>query len=65
MNKKTLEKGYERLTACDGQGQCALCAARGKWNRTWMCFLYKIDDKDGVYCENCVKELKGDVHNEA
>lgn len=41
----------------NGQGQCALCAKRGKWNRQWMIFLYVIEGKEGVYCEKCVKEL--------
>lgn len=42
----------------NGQGQCALCKKRGKWNVQWMCFLYKIEGKDGVYCKNCLAELK-------
>lgn len=41
-----------------GQGQCALCAKRGKWNRQWMTFLYEVEGKDGVYCEKCVKAMK-------
>ena len=40
-----------------GQGQCALCKKRGKWNVTWMCFLYEVEGKDGVYCKNCADEL--------
>ena len=42
----------------NGQGQCTLCAERGRWNRQWMCFLYKIEGKEGVYCDKCVKALK-------
>ena len=42
----------------NGQGQCTLCKKRGKWNVQWMCFLYKIDGKEGVYCKDCVNELK-------
>lgn len=42
----------------NGQGQCALCKKRGKWNVQWMCFLYKIEGKDGVYCKHCADELK-------
>lgn len=42
----------------NGQGQCALCKKRGKWNVQWMCFLYEIEGKDGVYCKNCVDELR-------
>lgn len=42
----------------NGQGQCALCKKRGKWNVQWMCFLYEVEGKDGVYCKHCVDELK-------
>lgn len=42
----------------NGQGQCALCKKRGKWNVQWMCFLYKIEGKEGVYCKHCADELK-------
>ncbi len=42
----------------EGQGQCALCMKRGKWNRQWMCFLYEIEGKDGVYCKHCADELR-------
>ncbi len=41
----------------EGQGSCALCLKRGRWNRSWMCFLYKVEGKDGVYCINCVNEM--------
>ena len=49
--KITKAQGY-------GQGQCTLCAERGRWNRQWMCFLYEIEGKEGVYCKNCVDALK-------
>lgn len=42
----------------NGQGQCALCKKRGKWNVQWMCFLYEVEGKEGVYCKNCADELK-------
>ena len=42
----------------NGQGQCALCKKRGKWNVQWMCFLYEIEGKEGVYCKNCADEIK-------
>ena len=42
----------------NGQGQCVLCKKRGKWNVQWMCFLYKVEGQDGVYCKNCADELK-------
>ena len=50
-----------KITHCtgEGQGSCKRCEAKGKWNRTWMCFLYKIEGFDGCYCEDCLKELFG------
>lgn len=42
----------------EGQGQCILCMSRGKWNVHWMVFLYRIEGKEGLYCSNCVNELK-------
>ena len=42
----------------EGQGQCTLCKKRGKWNVKWMCFLYRIEGKEGVYCIDCVNEIK-------
>lgn len=42
----------------EGQGQCALCKKRGKWNIQWMDFLYKVEGKEGVYCKNCVDEFR-------
>ena len=44
----------------NGQGQCTLCKKRGIWNVQWMCFLYKVDGKEGVYCKNCMDELKAE-----
>ena len=41
----------------NGQGRCALCEKRGKWNLQWMAFLFKVEGKDGVYCQNCADEL--------
>lgn len=41
----------------NGQGQCALCKKRGKWNLQWMDFLFRVEGKDGVYCQNCADEL--------
>ena len=42
----------------NGQGQCALCKKRGKWNVQLMCFLYKVEGRDGVYCKKCAEEMK-------
>ena len=41
----------------DGQGSCTSCDNKGIWNRSWMCFLYKIEGIDGLYCEKCLKEF--------
>ena len=40
-----------------GQGSCKRCADNGKWNRTWMVFLYKVDGLEGCYCYDCIKEM--------
>lgn len=49
-----------KVTKCtgEGQGSCTRCNDNGKWNRIWMCFLYKIEGLDGCYCSDCVKELQ-------
>jgi len=36
----------------------------GKWNRSWMCFLYKIEGYEGCYCSECVKKIMEDNQNE-
>lgn len=41
----------------EGQGSCKRCSDNGKWNRMWMCFLYKIEGYEGCYCRDCVKEI--------
>ena len=49
-----------KITQCpgEGQGSCKRCSDNGKWNRNWMCFLYKIEGREGCYCEDCIKKLK-------
>lgn len=42
----------------EGQGSCKRCSDNGKWNSTWMCFLYKIEGLPGCYCGDCAKEFK-------
>lgn len=42
----------------EGHGQCTSCKKQGKWNIQWMCFLYEVEGKDGVYCRNCVEGLR-------
>lgn len=45
-----------KITKCtgEGQGSCCRCNERGIWNRTWMCFLNRIE---GCYCNDCTKEI--------
>lgn len=49
-----------RVIQCQGerQGYCKRCYDNGKWNRHWMCFLYKVEGFDGCYCRDCVKEMQ-------
>lgn len=50
-----------KVTKCtgEGQGSCKRCSDKGKWNRIWCCFLYKIEGLEGCYCSDCVKEIIG------
>ena len=52
-----------KITQCkgEGQGSCKRCSDNGKWNRNWMCFLYKIEGLDGCYCSECVKKIMEDT----
>ena len=52
-----------KITKCtgEGQGSCKRCSDRGKWNRMWCCFLYKIEGYEGCYCSDCVKEIMEEV----
>lgn len=49
-----------KITPCEGEGagSCKMCTDNGKWNRNWMCFLYRIEGRDGCYCSDCVKKIK-------
>lgn len=49
-----------KITQCkeEGQGSCKRCSDRGKWNRAWMSFLYRIEGYEGCYCRDCVREIK-------
>ncbi|ADL36051.1 hypothetical protein bpr_II112 (plasmid) [Butyrivibrio proteoclasticus B316] len=40
-----------------GQGSCKRCSDMGKWNVSWMSFLYKVDGCEGCYCLSCAKEM--------
>lgn len=46
----------------NGQGQCAGCKKKGKWNVQWMTFLYKVEGKEGVYCKECIDLMKWEEH---
>lgn len=49
-----------KITQCpgEGQGSCKRCSDNGKWNRNWMCFLYKVEGREGCYCGDCIKEIQ-------
>lgn len=51
-----------KVTKCtgEGQGSCKRCSDKGKWNRMWCCFLYKIEGYEGCYCADCIKEIAKD-----
>lgn len=55
QNKKNL-----KIVRCkgDGQGSCKMCNDNGKWNRNWMCLLYKVEGYEGCYCSYCVEKIK-------
>lgn len=42
----------------EGQGSCKRCEDNGIWNRSWMCFLYKVDGYPGCYCRKCATLLE-------
>lgn len=48
----------------EGQGSCKRCNDHGLWNKTWMCFLYKIEGYEGCYCPDCIKKIKDGEQNE-
>lgn len=54
-----------KITKCtgEGQGSCKRCSDKGKWNRVWVCFLYKIEGYEGCYCSDCVKEIQKQEEN--
>lgn len=41
----------------EGLGSCKMCSDNGKWNRTWMRFLYRVEGYSGCYCSDCVKKM--------
>lgn len=48
-----------KIRQCEGNGlgSCTLSEMRGKWNRAWMEFIYKIEGIDDCYCYKCVQEI--------
>lgn len=42
----------------NGQAQCKGCKEKGKWNVQWCDFLYEAEEKEGLYCFDCVKEIR-------
>lgn len=54
-----------KVTQClgEGQGGCKRCKELKGWSRTWMCFLYEIEGKEGIYCHECVEAIKKDIMN--
>lgn len=49
-----------KIIQCEGEGQgsCKLCEDNGICNRSWMCFLYKVEGYEGCYCWECANKLK-------
>lgn len=49
-----------KITKCEGEGQgtCKMCNDNGKWNRQWMCHLFKAEGYGGCYCLDCVKKIR-------
>lgn len=51
-----------KVTQCSGEGHgsCKRCNDKGKWNMSWMCFLYRVEGLEGCYCTECIKEMEGE-----
>lgn len=56
-----------QVTRCtgEGQGSCKRCNDKGKWNRVWMTLLYKVEGREGCFCNSCVKEMREEKENAA
>lgn len=57
MKLEKLFKSKISKAVGEGQSECRTCKENGKWSLTWHSFLYKVENKDGVYCYECAKEL--------
>lgn len=42
----------------EGQAQCRGCKDKGRWNVQWCTFLYEIEGLDGLYCHDCMQQIK-------
>lgn len=51
---------YEQCSG-EGQGDCALCEKEGRFAGNWMCFLYRLEGYDGIYCWDCVQKIQKGV----
>lgn len=51
------------IKKCQGEGQasCTRCNEKGIWNRNWMSFMYEIEGMSGIYCKDCVEEIKKEL----
>lgn len=42
----------------NGQAQCKGCKDKNKWRVQWVTQLYEVEGKEGLYCFDCVKEIR-------
>lgn len=35
------------------------------WNRVWMSMLFQIDGFDGLYCSDCVREIRKELQDDS
>nr|DAW20231.1 MAG TPA: hypothetical protein [Caudoviricetes sp.] len=47
----------------EGQASCKRCLEKGKWNKNWAVFFYKIEGYEGCYCSDCLKEIRREYAN--
>lgn len=55
-----------KVTKCtgEGQGSCKRCEDNGKWNRSWMSLLSRIEGLPGCYCSDCVEQIKREMESQ-
>ena len=56
-----------KITRCtgEGQGECVRCKRLKGWNRIWMSLLFRIDGVDGLYCFDCVREIRKELQDDS